>query len=262
MMIGFRALSVAAVYVLILGAAAPLPLMRRPPARFEAPKRLLAAIWIAPGLLFFLLIFMRLINAGYLLLLMPPVFAIIGAQAAEWFEEAKSAPLARRVAVSGFVLFNFAIFLFNPTTFSYNQIRTDARETLEYVTTVRKAVSPRNTVLVAVDNHLHGARHAGYYLPEFLTVEWPEFESESGIRVWAMRNGQAELLRKIPSHEFREFVYFPPGPNGPNSVIAEYGKVQLPAGTLAIERVDGSELFTGSTAELWRLFPKASPPPQ
>lgn len=261
-MIGFRALCIMAVYALVFGAALPLPLMRRLPAGFDPSKRLFSALWIAPGLLFFALIFMRLINAGYLLLLMPPVFSVLGAQAAEWFEEAGHAPLGRRVAVAGFALVNLAIFLFNPTTFSYSRIRADARETLEFVDTIRKAVSPRDTMLVAIDNHLHGARHAGYYLPEFLTVEWPESDSASGNTVWAMHGGQAELLQKIPTGEFRKFVYFPPGPNGPKSVIAEYGNMHFPPEMLRVERVDGSELFSGPSSELWRLFPKASPQPR
>ena len=98
---------------------------------------------------------MRLINAGYLLLLMPPIFAFLGAQAAEWFEEARSEGLARHGAAAGFAVVNIALFVVNPTPFSYRQVRSNARETLEFVTTIRKAVSPDSTILVAIDNHIH-----------------------------------------------------------------------------------------------------------
>ena len=42
-------------------------------------------MWVAPGLLFFTLIFLLFVNSGYLLVISPPVFAWLGLQASEWY---------------------------------------------------------------------------------------------------------------------------------------------------------------------------------
>ena len=42
-------------------------------------------MWIAPGLLFFTLIYLKFVNSGYLLVLVPPVCAWIGQWASRWY---------------------------------------------------------------------------------------------------------------------------------------------------------------------------------
>ena len=257
-----RALCVAVVYVLIFATAAPLPLMRPMPGGFDSPKRLFAAVWIAPGLLFFVLIFMRLINGGYLLVLIPPVMAFLGAQAAEWFEESQSAGRGRLAVVGVFVALNIAAFLFTPTYFSYSHVRTDARETIGIERALRGAAPPENTLIVGFDDHMHGARHAGYYFPEYLSIECPGSATERGVRIVAMRQGNTEILQSLPAGPYQRFVLFPPRPSPADSPNLSTAREAFPPGALRVEKVGGYEVVTGSVRDLHYLFPEAARMPE
>ena len=42
-------------------------------------------IWLAPGLLLFTLVYLKFVNSGYLLVLLPPACAWLGFWAADWY---------------------------------------------------------------------------------------------------------------------------------------------------------------------------------
>ena len=253
-----RVLCILAVYVLIFGAVALLPIARPLPARFDASKRVFAMVWIMPGLLFFALVFMRLINGGYLLVLVPPILAVIGAQAAEWYNEAGSGLLGKRAAVCGFTLFNLAAFLFTPTYFSYQFVQTDLRKIGGFDQAMRRGVSPATSLIVSFDDHRFGWRHAGYYLPEFTSIEWPERTSGQDVQIRAMSHGQSEILHALDAGSFQQIVFYPPQANGADLVEVISGGKPLPPGSIQIKKVGDYELVICSADMLYRLFPRGA----
>ena len=73
------------------GAAGAALFARSPdPPELHAMKRF-TWVWIAPGFLFFTFVFIRSVNSGYTLVLLPPVFAWLGHWATGWYEAAKRA---------------------------------------------------------------------------------------------------------------------------------------------------------------------------
>jgi hypothetical protein len=43
-----------------------------------------------------------------------------------------------------------------------------------------QVASARDTVIISFDSHFDGFRHAGYYLPEYLTIECPAAKLKEG----------------------------------------------------------------------------------
>jgi len=114
---------------------------------------------------------------------------------------------------------------------------------------------PSDTLVVAFDSHFLGYRHAGYYLPDYLVVQYPEVELNQGPRSFAMHGRETFLLEQLPLNKYRKFVLFPlPGKQADESYLAMV-KGLLPAQELETVRVGDQQFVVGSIALLPRLFP-------
>jgi hypothetical protein len=204
-----RAGTIAAAAVLSFGAALFLLLCKPPEQSPEDVRiRVFTWIWIAPGLAFFSLVFLLFVNSGYLLLLSPPVFAYLGLRAAHWHE--KMRPIRLRAGIiAAAAAVNAAIYLFAPVYCGYAQVRKFEADLGRATHAVRATFNPAATRIVGFDSHFLGYRHAAYYLPEFLTVQYPAVHTVQGTRIFAVQNRRTQLLRDLPLRAYREFALFP-----------------------------------------------------
>lgn len=213
-------------------------------------------IWIAPGILFFSLIFLKFVNSGYLLVLSPPLFALLGWKASEWYRASALNAGAKTALLSGLAAANSMIFLFAPVYCSWTAVRRFETELPSTLNSLPKVASPTDTMIVGFDSHFLGYRHAGYYLPDWCTVEFPEVRPGGQTKVFAMEHRQTQLLAELPVGRFRHFVLFPL-PAG-DSEYREYMsgvRARFPAGKLKTADIDGREFLIGNVTDLNLLFP-------
>ena len=203
-----RGLTIVLIYCLCFGCAAILPLLspRSAPAPQSAsPARALwifAGVWIIPGLLFFTFVFLRFVNSGYLLFLSPPVFAWLGLLTSRWFKP------GRRILAGACLAINFLVFLSAPVYCSYFAVRKSAQELAGVLAALPKVALPGETLIVGFDSHFQGYRHAGYYLPDYATVEYPAVRLASGPRIFTMRGRDTTLAVDLPA-SYKKFILFP-----------------------------------------------------
>ncbi len=121
--------------------------------------------------------------------------------------------------------------------------------------------SPQDTLLISFDSHFNGFRHAGYYLPDYLTVEYPEAHLKEGTRIFSMHERDTRLLTELPGGPYTRFVLFPL-PTGA-SYRDYFQKVidRLPSKSLQTVSLGGHEFVTGSISDLPLLFPDLVTPP-
>jgi hypothetical protein len=117
-------------------------------------------------------------------------------------------------------------------------------------------------MIVGFDSHFLGYRHAGYYLPDYLTVQFPEVQLSSGRRVFAMQYRNTWLeSRMIPAASIRNFVIFPlPLGESEYSDYMALVRKRFPAGELRTMVRGGLEFAVGPVADLPVLFPVSAPP--
>ena len=135
---------------------------------------------------------------------------------------------------------------------------------LEQVETgVQQVGSPQNLLIVSFDNHFLGYRHAGYYLPGYLTLEYPEANLAQGSRIFAMQGRDSFLLTGLPTGSFSRFVLFPL-PVGDDGYVRYVDNVKklLPAKDLTSVVLDEHEFVTAPIADLPLLFPHAALAPR
>ncbi len=216
------------------------------------------AIWIAPAVCFFTLIFFQFINSGYLLLLCPPACLWLGLWISDWYRRGSWSKPTVITAAGIFVATNVSVFLFAPIYCSYRSIRHFESELENVRSALPKIGSPADTLVIGFDSHFLGYRHAGYYLPEYMTVEYPEVELKEGTRIFAMQHRDTRLLEELPVGPYRRFVIFPL-PDGDASYSAYMTKVvgQLPGRQLETVRIGGKNFVTGPVSLLPLLFPHA-----
>jgi hypothetical protein len=65
---------------------------------------------------------------------------------------------------------NVLIFLVSPFYCSYREVRRFEADLESITTALPQVASARDAVIVSFDSHFDGYRHAGYYLPDYLTV--------------------------------------------------------------------------------------------
>ena len=104
---------------------------------------------------------------------------------------------------------NCAIFFRAPLYFSYREVRRSQQELTAVLTSVRQIARPEETIIVGFDSHFLGYRHAGYYLPEYLTVQFPEVPLASTTGVFVMRHQDTRLVSRLWVGSFRDFLLFP-----------------------------------------------------
>jgi hypothetical protein len=151
---------------------------------------------------------------------------------------------------------NTAIFVSAPVYCSYGQVRRFETELQNVVREVREVAPRQNTIIVGFDSHFLGYRHAGYYLPEYRTVQFPPVRLTSGKRIFAMEDRNTRLETALDTTSVRNFILFPL-PEG-DSEYSEYMvrlRKRFPPGELRTIVRGGRELVTGPAEDLRFLFP-------
>jgi hypothetical protein len=253
-----RLLTIGWIFVLCFGTATPLVIVYadKTPALAKARTKF-GWIWIGPGLLFFTFVFLPFVNAGYLLVLCPPVFAWMSAMV-QRFIEANSGSWARRAVFAGGLAANCAIFALAPMYCSYRSVRQFEHDMADITRSFRQSFNPRNTLIIGFDSHFLGYRHAGYYLSGFVTAEYPEITYPDGARVSVMRDRDTQLARELRAADFESVVFFPL-PNGPEySAYLAKVLVGLPNSSMSTVTVGRKNFVVGSASLIPLLFPKVA----
>jgi hypothetical protein len=257
-----RVFVIAGIFGLCFGCAAILPAVT---GKTDVPgsrqKTLFTWVWISPGLLFFTFVYLKFVNSGYLLILAPPVCARLGLQAANWFERARLTPAAK-IFVAGICgIINTAIFICAPFYCSYGEVRRFEANLSNIIEVLPQIAPPDQTMIVGLDSHFLGYRHAGYYLPDYLTAQYPEVRLNAGIRVFAMQNRDTGLRSTLSASAVRNFVIFPlPRNDAEYSDYLAHLRRRFPPGDIYLIERGGNEYAVGPIGDLPLLFPVAAAP--
>lgn len=246
------------IFCLCFGSASILPFLSHP--KLTASRSLRAGfvlVWIAPGLLFFSLVFLNFVNSGYLLVLCPPVFA--------WMAAGLYAFLARRdrramrwAAVIAGIAANCAMFFLAPLYCSYRSVRAFEANLTAITRDFTGQLNPEQILIVGFDSHFQGYRHAGYYLPHFFTVQYPEVSYPGGKRVFVMHERDTEVVRHLDYTRFDRFGFFPLPEGKDYAAYLDAIESKLPQGALRIETLGRQEIPTGPISLLPLLFPQTT----
>jgi len=255
-----RAAVVVGIYFLCFGCAAILPFTGLPQAAsLDRRKGVFSVVWVAPGLLFFTFVYLKFVNSGYLLILVPPVCAWMGMWVSTWYSNLRFSKTLKILTIAGCASINALVFIYAPVYCSYLEVRRFEAELESVIDAVPQIASPRDTVIVGFDSHFLGYRHAGYYLPDYLTVQFPEVELASGMRIFAMKYRDTRLTNGLNTSALRQFVMFPL-PIGDREYSGYMAKMRarFPAGALNTVERGGHEFSMGPVADLRFLFPVAN----
>jgi hypothetical protein len=259
-----RAFTIVYTYFLCFGAAIFAPLGAQcDPAPADKDKKLFTLAWIVPALCFFTLIFLKLVNSGYLLLVAAPACVWLGKWLADWYERAAWPKGLKVATVSLGAAVNVLIFLAFPAYCSYRSVRHFEAELQAVDSALPQVGSPDKLLIVSVDNHLLGYRHAGYYMPQYQTIEYPAANLVEGPRIFAMEGGQSSLLTELPSGGFTRFVFYPL-PNGDPAYVEYMATVTklLPTQDLTTVELNGHPFVSAPMKDLALLFPKMAAAPR
>jgi hypothetical protein len=254
-----RAFTIIFIYLLTFGVTSLAPfgaLASTTPA--DPRKKNFTFVWIGPALCFFTFGYLRFVNSGYLLLLCAPACLWLGLWASKWYETSAWRRSLKLAVVGVCVAANVLIFVASPLYCSYLQVRRFETD-LEGITTAFPQVgSTRDTMILSFDSHFNGFRHAGYYLPNYLTVEYPEAHLKEGPRIFSMYERDTHLVTALPGAPYTRFVLFPL-PDG-DSYKEYLQKVlgRLPERSLDTVRFGGHAFITGSISDLPLLFPETA----
>jgi hypothetical protein len=253
-----RAATIVGIYFLCFGCAALLPFRARSGNSLDRRKSIFTLVWIGPGLLFFTFIYLKFVNSGYLLALAPPACAWMGLWASTWYAKLHGSRALKLVVIGGCAALNTAVFLCAPVYCSYGEVRRFEAELRNIIEVLPQIASPRETLVVGFDSHFLGYRHAGYYLPDYLTVQFPEVQLASGTRVFAMQYRDTRLETGIPATPAGEFIMFPlPLGASEYSDYMALVRKRFPPGGLRTVMRGGHEFAVGRVADLGVLFPGA-----
>jgi hypothetical protein len=227
-------------------------------ATVDPRKKNFTFIWIVPALCFFTFGYLKFVNSGYLLLLCASACMWLGLWASEWFEKIAWRRSLKLATLGVCIAVNVLIFVASPFYCSYMQVRRFEAEIESIKTTLPQVVSAGDTLILSFDSHFSGFRHAGYYLPDYLTLEYPEAHLKEGPRIFSMYERDTQLVTALPAAPYTRFVLFPL-PHG-DSYKEYMQKVldRLPAKSLRNVGAGGHEFVTGSMSDLPLLFPEAT----
>lgn len=258
-----RALTILLIALLFAGvsALAPLAAVGRSCAG-DPGKKSFTLFWTAPALCFFTFVYLKFVNSGYLLLLAAPFCLWLGRWLALW-HTGNRWPRAAKVAIlAAGAAVNSAIFLAAPFYCSYRSVRRFEGQLGRIRAALPRVAGADDTLIVGFDSHFLGYRHAGYYLPGYLTLQYPEVNLVGGARVFAMQDGQTRLLASLPLDRYRRFVFFPlPGGKADYRQYLEQVESKLPGGVLRVSQAGGYAFVTGPVSILPLLFPETAPKP-
>lgn len=254
-----RASNIALIYLLCFGPAAGVPLRAQHSfASVDRAKKWFTLVWIAPALCFFTFIFLKFVNSGYLLLVLAPACLWFGLWASELYEVSTWRRSQKLALIGACAAVNTLIFLLGPFYCSYRSVRQFEAELESIQDALPQVYSAKDTLIVGFDSHFLGYRHAGYYLPGYLTVQYPEVKLIEGTRVFAMQGRNTELLPRLPAGTFTKFVLFPLPDTRETRPFLQQIKGKFPSQSLHTVRVNGHEFVTGSVTDLRSLFPQAA----
>ena len=260
-----RALTIVFIYFLCFGPAVLAPFGAAfSPAPSAGDKKIFTAVWVTPALCFFTFIFLKLVNSGYLLLVAAPTCVWLGAWVAAWYDHAAWPRPLKITLIAASVLADILIFLAFPAYCSFRSVRQFEAELRADQQALPQLGDPENLLIVSFDNHALGFRHAGYYLPSYLTVEYPEARLTEGTRIFAMQGRDTFLLSSLPATACSRFVLFPlPAGNPDYEKYLEKVEKLIPARDLTTVDLAGRPFVTAPIADLPLLFPKSAlTPPQ
>ena len=123
----------------------------------------------------------------------------MGLWASTWYANLRLSGALKIVAIGGCAAANTMVFVCAPVYCSYGAVRRFESGTRNIVEVLPQIASPRETLIVGFDSHFLGYRHAGYYLPDYLTVQFPEVQLASGTRVFAMQDRDTRLESGLPA---------------------------------------------------------------
>ncbi len=255
-----RAVTIVFIYLLTFGAASVAALgALQGTVPTDPRKKSFTIVWMAPALCFFTFIFLKFVNSGYLLLLAAPACIWLGCWASDWYGKSPWRRPVKLTLIGLCAAVNVLIFLESPLYCSYRSVRKFEAQ-LEGVRTILPQLYAANdTLIIGFDSHFLGYRHAGYYLPDYFTVQYPEVSLEEGVRVFAMHQRDTRLLTELPISPYSRFVIFPL-PGGDAGYAKYLGNVKrlLPSQSLRTVRVGEDDFVSGPIALLPLLFPSAA----
>jgi hypothetical protein len=173
-------------------------------------RSLFVLAWLVPGLLFFTFIYLNFVNSGYLLVLTPPLFAWIGRAASTG--SPLGMPRARATQFVALAALNTWIFFSAPMYCSRRGVLEFEHKWSQTVAFVRANYDPRTTLLIGLDAHFHGFRHASYYLPEYRTYAYPAARVAGQVRLLTAHNRDSRMAAPPQSLLPYEQVVFLPMP--------------------------------------------------
>jgi hypothetical protein len=229
--------------------------------RVDPGKKIFTFVWIAPALCFFTFGYLKFVNSGYLLLVCVPACLWLGSWVSGWYEASAWSGPIKLTVIGTCAVANVLFFLASPFYCSYRQVRRFEAQLDGVRTALAQIASPRDTIIIGFDSHFDGFRHAGYYLPDYLTVEYPEAKLKEGPRIFTMHGRDTTLVTELPLASYTRFVVFPL-PSGPS--YREYLQTvtaQLPSQSLHRVSAGGHEFITGPISDLPLLFPDATAVP-
>jgi hypothetical protein len=252
-----RAFSIAFIYFLCFGPASLAPLLApRQPDPSQKARTIFTAVWVVPALCFFTFIFLKFVNSGYLLLVAVPGCLWIAHWIADWYDRARWPRAVRLALLTACAAVNVAIFLAFPAYCSFRSVRHFEAELDQVQTALPQVGAPSDLLVVSFDNHFLGYRHAGYYLPGYLTLEYPEAHLAEGVRIFSMQSRNTALLSALPSGAWSRFVIFPlPAGNVAYTHYIDDVVKLLPAKDLQTVLLNGHPFVTAPIRDLPLLFP-------
>lgn len=173
-------------------------------------RSLFFLVWLIPGLLFFTFVYLNFVNSGYLLVLTPPLFAWIGhtlsvGSPLGW-------PQARPIQFLALAALNTWIFLYAPMYCSRRSVLEFEHEWRRTAAFVRATYDPKTTLLIGLDAHFHGFRHASYYLPEYRIYAYPATRVAGQVRLLTAHDQDSRMTAPPQSLQPYEQVVFLPMP--------------------------------------------------
>jgi hypothetical protein len=254
-----RAFTILFIYLLTFGAASLAPLgalVSTTPA--DSRKKNFTLVWIVPALCFFTFGYLKFVNSGYLLLLCAPACMWLGLWMSQWYETSAWPGSLKLTFIGVCAAANVFIFFASPFYCSYRQVRLFEAELESIKTALPQVASARDTLVLSFDSHFNGFRHAGYYLPDYLTVEYPEAHLKEGPRIFSMYERDTQLVTALPASPYSRFVLFPLPAGDSYKEYIQKVIDRLPGKSLHTVSLGGHEFVTGSISDLPLLFPEAT----
>jgi Protein of unknown function (DUF2723) len=252
-----RSCTIGFIYLLFFGSASltPLGVMRSSPAADRRIKTF-TVVWITPALCFFTFIFLKFVNSGYLLLLSAPACVWLGSWAAKWYGNSSWGKPFKLAVIAVCAAVNVLIFLTSPLYCSFRSVRRSEAQLEAIRRTIPQLGPPDDIFIIGFDSHFLGYRDAGYYLPSYLTLEYPEVKLEEGTRIFAMHGRDTRLLARLPDTPYSTFVLFPlPDDEAAYQRYVQQIEKRLPLRSLRKVRAGDHEFITGPVSVLPALFP-------